>query len=314
MGFEPIIHHGTAASGNYGATNYGTWEAPYSKFVASDRNFYTNWNPSNATQCTWWVYSRAKHCNIYDFGGYPNAVDWQYFNVPKSYNMTNLSAGDVIVFGAHSSTGQPGHVAFVEHVSSYGLTISEAANSTNHPWWLGVFVFNWSDFNRMTNNGTKHWHWGEDVFACVLKVGGGGSGGEIDEVPVDKPEKPPEGKDPESGEWVEVWTKGYETLDTGSTYLTGRYECAPNSRAGDSGTQDEPKAPKWWGSASTRTNFRWNPLTCYTEERTMIYDSKKERVWSAWEEVAAADNYVPENQIDVPYWWDGWLKDWEDGG
>ena len=296
MAFTPLSSTGTAPQ---------TWEAPYSSYVAGVKNaairdFTSSYDP---TQCTWWASGRSLNAGLKgDFESLGNAYSWSWnYSGTKvwTWSYSSVSPGDIIVFSFNG--GQPGHVAFVESVSGNTMRVSEAANSTAHPMWLGVFdISNWG--------GGNHWWWSSEQFVCILKNSGSGSGGDIDPV---TPEPPPDPPSPgEQGHWEPVYEDVEVEFDTDDFYMTDRYECSPTSRAGDSGTQDAPMAPKWWGTATTRHDFKWEPLICYTDERILTYNQSGQPVWGPWEEIASWENTVPENMIGVPNWWDGWVKDW----
>ena len=267
--------------------------------VDSLRSKYTSYASSYAVSggCTWWVSARSQHVGGYSFGGLGNACNW-YDNYTgtkqpsSSYN--SISAGDVLCF----DDGGYGHVAFVESRSGNSILISEAANSNNHPSWLCVW---WVDLSSLAAG--HHWWWSSESFEGILKniTSGGG----------DDPDDPPEPQPGGHWEWVEEtivttthWQANYTEAWNNGRSINGQH----NLYSGNDGTQALPMAPMPSESTS-RYNNVWEPINCFTEERTMTYDSTGHPVWSDWKLVSSGSNYVPVRTY-APL--NGWEMEWGD--
>ena len=267
--------------------------------VANIRTTYTSYSSSYSVSggCTWWASARSIKVGGYTFSGLGNASNW-YDNYrstkypPSSYN--SIAAGDILCF----DDGGLGHVAFVESRNGNSLLVSEAANTSNHPSWLCIW---WVDISSLAAG--HHWWWSSESFEGFLRNVTSGGG--------DDPDNPP---DPQPGghwEWVEEtivitthYQYDYASKWGGDKSINGLH----NLYGGDDGTQDLPLAPSPSPSTS-RYNQMWEPINCFTEERTLTYDSTGHPVWSAWTLVYSGSNNVPVGTY-APL--DGWEMDWGD--
>ncbi len=244
-------------------------------------------------ECTWWVWGRVDEVQDIQLPGWGDAENWYKRAGDAGYSRGGIGdaqPGDILCWGHRDNPDTVGHVQYVESVTSTTVTVSESYHGvSNPPLYVSI-----SKSNPTYGRGDGF------PFQGVILLGGGVS-----------PEPPPEPPTPgEEGHYEPVYEEIEVTHTTEGTYLTDIYECSENSRAGNSGTQDQPRVPKWWGTATSRHNFRWDPLTCYTQERTLTYDSLGNSVWSAWETVSQEDNYVEEARIGTDQWLSGWEKDW----
>lgn len=275
---------------------------------SSVRNVRTNYESYSSSYgisggCTWWCSARSQKVGGYSFSGLGNAANW-YNNYtgtkyPKNY-YNSIAAGDILCF----DDGGLGHVAFVEARSGDSILISEAANSSNHPAWLCVW---WVSISSSLANG-YHWWWSSESFEGFLRNATSG-GGTVD------PDNPPEPLPGEQGHWElvtyeKVVTTHYQYNYT-SHWNNGRSINGAGDAGlyqGDDGTQDLPMAPSP-SQSPNRYNQIWEPINCFTEERTMTYDGTGHPVWSEWTIVDQGSNTVPVGTYaPLP----GWNMEWDD--
>ena len=247
--FSPIPYTGgtTRTDGAY----------PYNSDVVNElNNIYSAYSSPAygypATECTWWCACRTDDAglNAGKLSGLGNARSWwDRYSGDTSEDPSDVSPGDIIVFRYRdSSTGQPGHVAFVESRSGDSMRVSECANSTNHPWWLGV-----KDVSISSSIGSgNHWAWNDEKFLGILKNGGGG-GDKWDSEPYSVAKTQCDNQD-----------------DPG-------FPRADDIKRGDVSPTGEYRPSEW---STDDKDSTWQVY--YTETRHFIYNDSGEGSWSPW--------------------------------